>query len=53
MSFWRSANDEHSSQNSAVTGIVDLFLEIDVGGGLNCAKVYSNDFFLVTERPQR
>ena len=28
-------------------------LEIDVGGGLNCAKVSSNDLFLDMEHAQR
>ena len=27
-----------------------LFLEIDVGGGLNCAKVYSNDLYFFGDR---
>ena len=28
-------------------------LEINVGGGLNCAKVYNNDLINEIERPQR
>ena len=45
--FWRSANNEQGAQNCAGIGSVDLFWGgIDVGGGLNCAKVYSYDLFL-------
>ena len=42
------ARDEHSAQNRAETDSADLFsflLEIDFGGGLNCAQVHGNDFF--------
>ena len=38
--FLRSANNEHSAQNYAIISSVGLFfLEVDVGGGSNCAKL--------------
>ena len=48
--FWRSANDKHSAPNCARISSVDFLLEIDVGNGLNCAKVYSNDLFFCENR---
>ena len=33
--------------------MLTFFSEVDGDGGLNCAKVFSNDLFLEIEHPQR